>query len=243
MTKKLAIVMAVVLALGCLAVAQNEKPSPTVRQEAQQAQPQPETTQQQTSNSDSWGGLSLPAGTMVRMKLETMISSTASRPGDTFAGRVTQDVSLNGKIVVPVGAAVQGTIEAVNEPRRAKGKPMIMLRPNLITMPNGERYNVSMVVVDTPAETSTKVDNEGRIQGPGRQRRDNIELAAAAGGGTLVGGLTGGTKGALIGATVGGGAAMVHWLTRRYQAVLPAGSEIVLELNRPMALHAEQNGM
>jgi hypothetical protein len=50
----------------------------------------------------------------------------------------------------------------------------------------------------------------------------------------LVGGLIGGPPGMLIGGAVGAGATTGHWLIKHRSAVLPAGTELTLELNRPM---------
>ena len=80
--------------------------------------------------------LRLPAGTSVRLKLETPISTSTSKPGDAFYGRVTQSVLHEGKTVIPVGSSVEGNVVRVSEPRRIKGLPTIELRPNLIVMPD-----------------------------------------------------------------------------------------------------------
>src|SRR5689334_6561636 len=47
----------------------------------------------------------LPVGTTVRMKLETMLSTMTSKRNDEFAGRVTEAVMLDGKTIIPVGAS------------------------------------------------------------------------------------------------------------------------------------------
>src|SRR4051812_49090501 len=78
--------------------------------------------------------LALPAGTGVKMKLETAISTSTTKVGDTFAGRVTEPVMLNGKEVIPVGATVQGHVARITDPRRIKGVPTIGINPDVITM-------------------------------------------------------------------------------------------------------------
>ncbi|HTO98058.1 MAG TPA: hypothetical protein VMK66_13505 [Myxococcales bacterium] len=179
--------------------------------------------------------LSLPTGTGIKMKLETPLSTRSSKPGDTFAGRVTEAVLLNGKAVIPVGAAVQGRVVRVTDPRRIKGVPTLDLMPDQITMPDGARYTITAVVVDTNA-AHTGVNDEGEIKGPGHDTRDLLEMGVGTGAGVGVGAAVGGGKGALIGGLIGGGATVIHWLTRRHSADLPAGTEIVMELNRPLAM-------
>jgi len=186
--------------------------------------------------------LSLPSGTTVHMKLETLISTKTSKVGDSFAGRVTEPVVLNGKAVIPVGAAIQGQIVKLTEPRRVKGKPTIELRPDSITMPDGEKYEFHATVVDTDASTQTSVNDEGEIKGKGRDGKDVRNIAIGTGAGLTVGAIAGGGKGALIGATIGAGVTVAHWLSKHKSAELPAGSEIVMELNRPMSLSASSSG-
>ena len=186
-------------------------------------------------------GLSLPTGTGIKMKLETPLSTRSSKAGDTFAGRVTEAVMLNGKAVIPVGAAVQGRVVRVSDPRRIKGVPTLDLMPDEITMPDGIRYTIQAVLVDTSAP-HTNVNDEGQIKGPGHDKRDLLEMGVGTGAGVGVGAAVGGGKGALIGGMIGGGATVIHWLTRRHSADLPAGTEIVMELNRPLALSQAGNG-
>lgn len=182
--------------------------------------------------------LSLPAGTGVKMKLETPISSATSKAGDTFSGRVTQPVKLGEKEVIPVGATVQGRIVSVTNPRRVKGVPTIEMDPQVIVMPTGERYTVNASVVDTNPETRTHVTDEGAIKGAGHDKQDLLVGGVGVGAGAGVGAAVGGGKGALIGLAIGAAAGATHWLWRRHDAHLPAGSEITMELNRPVQMAA-----
>jgi len=200
------------------------------QQPTQSADMQPATAQANGSNS-------LPVGTAVKMKLETTISTETGRVGDPFSGRVTEDVVLGGKTVIPVGASIEGKVVHLSDPRRFKGKPTLELRPEQVTLPNGDKYAMAAVVVDTEHINGTRVDDEGRIHGKGATRTEKMEMAAGAGGGALAGGLMEKTsKGALVGAMIGGGGAVVYWLTRRHETSVPAGAEIVMELSRPMTL-------
>lgn len=182
----------------------------------------------------------LPVGTAVRMKLETPLSTSSTTAGDNFSGRITQDVQLNDKIVLPVGASLQGQVVRVSEPRRIKGKPMLQLLPESVTFPNGQKYAISAAVVDTNKINGTSVDDEGRIKGPGHTDRDVMEIGAGTGVGAIIGGIAAGGKGSLIGAGIGAGGTIIHWLTKRNSASLPAGSEIIFELSRPMTVGQTQ---
>ena len=186
--------------------------------------------------------LALPAGTAVRIKLESTLATFSSKRGDTFSGRVTEAVALAGKTIIPVGATVQGTVGQVSEPRRAQGRPTIALFPHTVILPDGSRYSLSATVVDTNLRNGTDVSQEGEFKGSTRDRSDNVELAAGAAGGGVIGALAGGGKGFLVGAAIGAGATTIHWLTKHHSAVLPAGTELVMELSRPMMMSAAVSG-
>jgi hypothetical protein len=186
--------------------------------------------------------LSLPTGTSVKMKLETAISTSTTRPGDRFEGRVTEPVVVDGKTVIPVGASLEGKVTRLTEPRRIKGAPSIELHPERITMPNGDQFTINATVVDTSRESHTNVNNEGVIKGEGHDHRDVVVGGASTAGGMVIGGLAGGGEGLLIGGLIGAAGGATHWLWRHHSAELPAGTEITMELSRPMSLAPGGNG-
>ena len=181
---------------------------------------------------------SLPAGTAIKIKLQTTLATFSSKQGDTFTGRVTEPVPMHGKTMIPVGSTVQGSVGRVSEPRRVQGRPTIALFPHTVILPDGTRYDLSATVVDTSLHDGSDVNDEGQFKGKAREQGDNIELAAGAAGGGLIGGLSGGGKGFLVGAAIGAGATTIHWLTKHHAAILPAGTELVMELSRAMEMSA-----
>jgi len=46
----------------------------------------------------------------------------------------------------------------------------------------------------------------------------------------------------LVGGMIGGGATVIHWLTKKKSTMVPAGTELVMELSRPMAMTAAAAG-
>jgi hypothetical protein len=180
--------------------------------------------------------ISLPAGTSMKVKLENALTTFSSKSGDPFSGRVTEAVMLDGKSVIPIGATVQGRVTKTSEPRRIAGKPTIAIFPETIVLPNGERYMLNATLVDTSVRNGSDVNNEGQFKGKGHDGKDMTEIGMGTGGGMLVGGLIGGGKGVLIGGAVGATATVAHWLSKKNSAMLPAGTEMVMELSRPLAM-------
>src|SRR5438270_2764339 len=78
-----------------------------------------------TSNTNSSGAetakeqkLQLPTGTAVKMRLTEALSTEGNKAGDSFSGRVSEPVMLEGKTVIPVGATIEGRVTRVSSPRR-----------------------------------------------------------------------------------------------------------------------------
>jgi hypothetical protein len=186
--------------------------------------------------------ISLPAGTSMKVKLENALTTFSSKSGDPFSARVTEAVMLGGKPVIPVGATVQGRVTKTSEPRRIAGKPTIAILPETVVLPNGEHYMLNAALVDTSVRNGTDVNNEGQFKGKGHDGKDMTEIGMGTGGGMLVGGLIGGGKGVLIGGAVGATATVAHWLSKRSSTMLPAGTELVMELSRPLAMTAATGG-
>lgn len=184
----------------------------------------------------------LPTGTAVKMRLDTTLTTYSSRAGDAFSARVTEPVVLGGKAVIPVGATVEGRVTRTSEPRRIAGKPTIAIFPENLVLPNGDRFTLNATLVDTNARRGTDVTTEGQFKGAGHDGKDLTEVGLGTGGGMLVGGLIGGGKGLLIGGAVGATATVTHWLSKHRSAALPAGTELVMELNRPMTMTSAPSG-
>ena len=186
--------------------------------------------------------ITLPTGTSMKVKLENSLATSSSKSGDPFSARVTEAVMLDGKPVIPIGTTVQGRVTKSSEPRRIAGKPTIAIFPETVVLPNGEHYMLNATLGDTSVRNGTDVNDEGQFKGKGHDGKDMIEIGMGTGGGMLVGGLIGGGKGVLIGGAVGATATVAHWLGKKNSTMLPAGTELVMELSRPLAMTAATGG-
>lgn len=188
--------------------------------------------------------LSLPAmaqsalspGTPVYIKLQSTLATFMNKAGDQFWGTVTQPVMESGRVVIPAGSTVVGHLTKVSEPRRIAGKPTIGLHPDAVTLPNGARYALSAVLVDTSLRDGSDVNEEGQFKGSGHDQHDTRETAIGGGAGVVMGALLGGAEGGLIGAGAGVAATTAHWLYKRRSATLAAGTVLIFEISRPTAV-------
>ena len=177
----------------------------------------------------------VPAGTALMVRLDTTLATFSNKVGDPFRASITQPVVINGQTVIPVGATVEGRVTKVTEPRRISGRPTIGVLPEAVILPTGERYYLDATLTDTSIKGGD-VNNEGQFKGSGHERRDTIEQGGGTAGGMLIGGLVGGPVGILVGGAIGAGSTTGHWLGKHHSAVLPAGTELTLELNRPITM-------
>lgn len=184
----------------------------------------------------AWAQTALPTGTAVKMKLETTLATFSSKAGDPFSARVTEPLVMDGKTVIPIGTTVEGRVTKSSEPRRIAGRPTIAIFPQNLILPNGDRFTLNASLVDTNAGHGTDVNTEGQFKGAGHDGRDMTEIGLGTGGGALIGALAGGGKGFLIGGLVGATVTVTHWLSKHRSAMLPAGTALVMELNRPMTM-------
>jgi hypothetical protein len=179
----------------------------------------------------------VPAGTALMVRLETTLATFSNKAGDPFRGSIMQPVVVNGQTLIPAGATVEGRVTKVSEPRRISGKPTIGILPEAVIMPTGERYYLDATLTDTNIHGSD-VSSEGQFKGSSHDRRDTIEQGGGTAGGMLIGGLIGGPPGILVGGLVGAGASTGHWLAKHRSATLPSGTQLTLELNRPLTMNA-----
>lgn len=179
----------------------------------------------------------VPAGTALMVRLDTTLATFSNKAGDPFRGSISQAVVINGQTLIPAGATIEGRVTKINEPRRISGKPSIGILPEAVIMPTGERFYLDATLTDTNIP-GTDVSSEGQFKGSGHDRHDQIETGAGTAGGMLIGGLAGGPVGLAVGGAVGATATTVHWLSKHRSATMPAGTQLTLELNRPLTFAA-----
>jgi len=184
----------------------------------------------------SQAGSPVPAGTVLMVRLETTLATFSNRPGDPFRGSINQPVMVHGQMLIPTGSVVEGRVTKVSEPRRISGRPTIGILPEAVIFPNGQRYYLDAMLTDTNIP-GTDVNDEGQFKGSGHDRHDTVETGGGTAGGMLIGGLIGGPPGILVGGLIGAGSGTGFWLAKHRSAILPAGTELTLELNRPIAMN------
>jgi hypothetical protein len=176
-------------------------------------------------------------GTTIRTRLLERVSTAFNESGDTFRTRVASDVIHEGKVLIPAGSEIDGTVAHISTGHFA-GHGSMVLRPETVILPDGSRYRMYAQVAGTPG-ASTHVNNEGQISPGARIKKGSIEYGGGVGVGAVTGAALGGPVGALAGSLVGAGAVTVHLMMDHAQATLDRGTVLVFSLTQPLNLAPE----
>ena len=76
-------------------------------------------------------------GTKIPLSLINTISTKHSAEGDRVYLETSFPVLVNGRIVIPVGSYVAGTVTQIKKPGRMKGRGELYVRFDSLTLPNG----------------------------------------------------------------------------------------------------------
>jgi hypothetical protein len=182
----------------------------------------------------------VPTGTRIGVVLENGISTATAKAGDSVYFRTSFPITINNKVVVPVGTYLRGEVTETKRPGRVKGKGELRIRLFAMVFPNG--YTVDMNAEPHSSDAANvKTDSEGKMTGPGGKGKDATTIATTTATGAGIGAIAGGGKGAGIGAGIGGVAGLAAvLLSRGPDAQLPRGSSMDLQLEHDLQLDAGQ---
>lgn len=168
--------------------------------------------------------VTIPAGTTLRLTLDTSHDSETSREEDLVQARLASPIVVDGRTVVPAASLVTGHVTEARPSARVKGRAYLAVRfSELRPARDNERYRIA-----TRPWAREAIGTKGK---------DAATIGVPAGVGAVVGGVIGGKKGAAIGAGVGAGAgAGVVLSTDGREVSLPRGSTLVVRLSRPLTV-------
>lgn len=189
----------------------------------------------------------IPAGTKVLLSLKSGINTKTAKPGDGVYLVSSFPVVIDGHVLIPDGAYVQGVIDRVKRPGRVKGRAEINMHFTSIIFPNGQVVPIPGMVNSLPGSDGPKVTgDEGTVQQASTTGHDVGTVAKGAGigaeGGVIGGAVSGNpVAGLAYGSLAGAATAAVYTLLSRGPDIsIPAGSSVEMILQRPMSLEAQQ---
>lgn len=208
----------------------------TIRQDA--ASTQATLVYRNRERPDAPAVVVVQAGTKIPLSLVNTLNTKRSGDGDRVYLETAFPIAQNGKIVIPKGSYVAGTVTEVKRPGKMKGKAELYLRFDSLTLPNGVTRDFRSRL-DTAGEND--VDRqEGKIVGDSNKSGDARTVGEGAGVGASVGSIAGSIAGhagmgAGIGAIAGAAAGLaLVLLTRGPEVILPKGTTMEMVLDRDL---------
>ncbi len=171
--------------------------------------------------------LVVPADAVMGLQLETTVSSERAKVEDAVDARVTRDVRVGGRVAIPAGSVVHGTVTEVERGGKVREKARLSIRFHTVVLGNGDRL----------ALRTDAITREGTSPG----RESAAKIGGAAVGGAILGAILGGGKGAAIGAGVGaGGGTAAVMAGDRNSVTIPAGSTVSVRIQQPVSVTVEK---
>lgn len=192
------------------------------------------------------GVLQVSAGTHILLTMINSVSTKQAMIGDRIYLETAFPVLANGRIIVPQGSWVTGTITEVKRPGRVKGRGSLQVRFDSLTLPNGvnRSFRSDLGAMD-PRSDETLQRESSKVQSAGGKKEDAGTVIGASTAGTVVGaGIGGASRNAGMGGAIGAGAGAAAGLigvlaTRGPDAVLTKGSTVEMVLDRSLAFQPD----
>ena len=217
MKKWIAVLSIAALAAACGA---GEPPTPESAQAAEAGGPA--AAAPETPPAPAYREVTIPAGTTLRLDLQTAIASDSSRVEDAVRASLRQAVTVDGQPVLPVGTELAGVVTDIDRSGRVKGRAHIAYRFNSLRH-DDERYEITTATISHQAEAT--------------KGEDAKKIAIGAGAGAALGAILGGGDGAAKGAAIGGAAGTGTVLATRGKEVrLGPGANVTTRLTAPLTV-------
>jgi hypothetical protein len=161
------------------------------------------------------------------LQVDRTVSSEVARIEDKVTARVTRDVRVGGRVAIPAGSVVTGSVTEVERGGKMKGKARLAVRFHTVTLADGTQLAIRTDAVVREGESASR-DTAAKVGG-------------AAIGGAILGAILGGGRGAAIGAGVGAaGGTAAAMANDPSPATLPAGTSITVRVQQPVTVTVQK---
>jgi hypothetical protein len=171
--------------------------------------------------------LVISADSVIGLEIESSLTTEKAKVEDPVVARVTRDVKVGNRVVIPAGSRANGEVTAVERGGRLKDRARLGVRFTSIVLADGTRV---------PIQTET-IYREGASP----TNESAAKIGGGAIGGAIIGGILGGGKGAAIGSIVGAGAGGGAVAAGgRNAATLPSGTPVTVRVHEPVVVTVER---
>ncbi len=186
-------------------------------------------------------------GSKVPLSLINSISTRHSVAGDRVYLETAFPIRVNGRIVIPVGSYVAGSVTQVKKPGRVKGRGEIYVRFETLTLPNGVTRSFAARVGGLDGTAAGQLDQgEVKVISDGNKAGDARTVGETTAAGASVGAIAGSAMshagmGLGIGAGAGAAAGLIAVLTTRGpDAILAKGDTVEMVLDRELTFTGDE---
>lgn len=183
----------------------------------------------------------IPRGTRVPLMLLNSISTKHAAPGDLVYLESVYPVVVDGRVAIPPGTYISGSVTQSKRPGKVKGKGELYLRFEQMILPNGVIRDLIGRVGSLDGRSPESFDREeGKIGSEGGAGRDARTVGESTAAGASIGVIAGAASGSTgmglgIGSAAGAAAGLAGvLLTRGPEAILERGSQIDMVLDRDL---------
>jgi len=164
--------------------------------------------------------ITLPAGTVIPVRMIEPISTETDHDGQTFKASLDAPVVVDGETIIPRRADAFVKVASAKESGQISGKPELKVQLDSVVI-GDKRYTIDSNVFLREGQSQTK------------QTAKKAGLGALIGAG--IGAIAGGGKGAAIGGAVGaGGGVAVEAASKNEQARIESETRIDFRLEAPL---------
>jgi hypothetical protein len=229
----------ITVAAVALSVCLSALPATAFQDEGDQAPPptRPDPQQQEAASQDDSqdssyqplpSRLTLPAGTLVTVRVAQMLSSDRSVIGDTFTAELQQPLVVEGWVVARRGQTILGRVAVAQRAGRIRGTSQLGVELSSLVLVDGQQLPVRTQLQQASGGTSTGRDAQG--------------IGTTTGLGTIIGAAAGDGKGAAIGAGAGAAAGIAGvLLTRGRPTIIPPESVLTFQLQSPLTFSTDRS--
>jgi len=194
----------------------------------QNAQNQGAPNQPATNQAAPPAQLTLPAGTIIRVRSDEWLSSDRNAQGDTFGAVLDQPLVVDGWVIARRGQAETGTVAVAKKAGHGSGTSQLGVQLGELTLVDGQQVPLQTQMLQTTAGTS--------------HGQDAAVVGTTTGVGAAIGAVAEGGTGAAIGAGVGAAAGLIGVLaTRGKPTVIPPETVLSFRLQAPVTISTEHS--
>src|SRR6266550_3666494 len=159
----------------------------------------------------------VPAGTRITVRTDSLVNSASAHVGQPFHANLVKDLVVDGKTIAKAGTPAKGKVTYAKASGRLHAPGQVTIRLTSIQLRDCKTLAVST--------------SGFRAKGKSHTKSNVTKIGGGAAAGALIGGLAGGGKGALIGTAVGAGAGTgVAAATGKQEAVVHSESTLTFTM-------------